>query len=112
MCAPTVQMEFRLSITYLTTCVLALGLLSFFTFHVYLLACNYTTIEFLEKRGCNPPPDHVNRYDLGFFRNVQAVMGTVPLFWLLPVRWTVRGDGLSFPTNPGLGLDPSSIKVT
>jgi hypothetical protein len=32
-------------------------------FHTYLLMLNYTTIEFLEKRGCSPAPDHINRYN-------------------------------------------------
>ena len=63
---------------------------------------NYTTIEFLEKRGCQPPPDHVNRYHLGPLGNVCSVFGSNPLTWWLPVRWTVEGDGLSFRLNPGL----------
>jgi len=95
----SLQAEFRVCLTYLMTCLLALALLAFLGFHTYLLARNYTTIEFLEKRGCNPPPEHVNSYDLGTCRNIAAVMGDNPLLWWLPVRWTVRGDGLAFPTN-------------
>ena len=67
-----------------------------------LVLFNYTTIEFLEKRGCQPPPDHVNRYHLGPVGNVCSVFGSNPLTWWLPVRWTVEGDGLSFRLNPGL----------
>jgi len=94
--------EFHVSLTYLMLCLLSVGLSAFFIFHAYLVLFNYTTIEFLEKRGCQPPPDHVNRYHLGPVGNVCSVFGSNPLTWWLPVRWTVEGDGLSFRLNPGL----------
>jgi palmitoyltransferase len=94
--------EFHVSLTYLMLCLLSVGLSAFFIFHAYLVLFNYTTIEFLEKRGCQPPPDHVNRYHLGAWGNVCSVFGSNPLTWWLPVRWTVEGDGLSFRLNPGL----------
>merc|ERR1711998_731324 len=90
--------EFRVTLTYLVLCLLCVGLVCFWGFHTYLLAYNYTTIEFLEKRGCTPPPNHKNPYDLGTYRNIAAVLGTNPVVWLLPVRWTCEGDGLVF--NP------------
>ena len=80
-------------------CLLSAGLSAFFLFHAYLVLFNYTTIEFLEKRSCNPPPDHINRYDLGMYKNVCSVLGTNPLFWLLPTRCTCEGDGLSYELN-------------
>lgn len=54
--------DFRLCFTFLCVCVLCCGLGSFCLFHGYLVLFNYTTIEFLEKRGCNPLPNHWNRY--------------------------------------------------
>ena len=94
------KLEFRISLTYLVLALLSVGLTAFFCFHSYLLWNNYTTIEFLEKRGFNPPPGHVNRFDLGAWRNLQSVMGENILLWWLPVRWTCRGDGMSFEPNP------------
>jgi len=94
--------EFHVSLTYLMLCLLSAGLSAFFLFHAYLVLFNYTTIEFLEKRGCSPPPDHINRYNVGFLGNVQGVFGDNPLVWWLPVRWTVKGDGLVFRLNPAL----------
>merc|ERR1712070_848865 len=92
--------EFRVTLTYLVLCLLSVGLVCFFSFHTYLLASNYTTIEFLEKRGCNPPKDHINRYDIGVCGNVTSVLGNNPLAWFLPIRWTCEGDGLSYKLNP------------
>lgn len=94
--------EFHVSLTYLMLCLLSVGLSAFFIFHAYLVLFNYTTIEFLEKRGCQPPPDHVNRYHLGPWGNICSVFGNNILTWWLPVRWTVEGDGLSFRLNPSL----------
>jgi len=92
--------EFRVTLTYLILCLLAVGLVGFWGFHTYLLASNYTTIEFLEKRGCNPPPDHVNRYDIGMWGNITSVLGANPLAWLFPCRCSCEGDGLSYKLNP------------
>ena len=95
----------------LAWCVVALPLGAFGSFHALLALFNYTTIEFLEKRGLSAPPGHVNRYDLGPWRNLQAALGGCPLTWPLPVRWGCVGDGLSFPLNPALAAagrpDPS-----
>ena len=59
---PSFQEEFRVSFVFLSLGLLGTALVPFLTFHTYLVTANYTTIEFLEKRGCNPPPDHVNRW--------------------------------------------------
>ena len=95
-----VQMEFRVTLTYLIVCLLCVGLSCFLSFHTYLLLFNYSTIEFLEKRGCNPPKDHINRYHLGVCENVCAVLGNNPLVWLLPLRYSCEGDGLAYKLNP------------
>jgi len=92
--------EFRVTLTYLVLCLLSVGLICFWSFHTYLLAFNYTTIEFLEKRGCSPPPDHINRYDIGLWGNLSSVLGTNIIVWILPFRFLCEGDGLSFKLNP------------
>jgi len=92
--------EFRVTLTYLVLCLLSIGLVCFFCFHTYLLFGNYTTIEFLEKRGLNPDENYVNPYQLGYYANVTAVLGPNPLLWLFPVRWGCEGDGLFFKLNP------------
>lgn len=92
--------DFRICATYMLLCILNLGITGFFGFHAHLVAYNYTTIEFLEKRGCNPPPGYVNRYDIGTWGNITTVMGNNPLLWPFPVRAGIVGDGLSYPINP------------
>ena len=77
-------------------CLLSVGLICFWGFHTYLLTFNYTTIEFLEKRGCNPPLDHVNRYDIGLWGNITSVLGANIVVWFFPFRCLCDGDGLAF----------------
>jgi hypothetical protein len=91
--------EFRVTLTYLVLCLLSVGLVCFWAFHTYLLAFNYTTIEFLEKRGFNPPPDHINRYDLGLWGNLASVLGSSIFVWPIPFRFMAEGDGLRFELN-------------
>ena len=55
--------------SYILACVLALLLSAFFGFHVYLISCQYTTIEFCEKRT-SPNSFHSKMpYDNGLCRN-------------------------------------------
>jgi hypothetical protein len=78
------------------TLAACIGLIAcvFLSFHVWLMLKGMTTIEFLEKvnrkRGRRTSP-----YDLGLLRNVQAVLGENPLFWLLPCS-PPPGKGVSF----------------
>ena len=61
---------------FLGLCLLGMALVPFLTFHTYLVTANYTTIEFLEKRGCNPPPDHVNRCECAPYRHTMVCAHT------------------------------------
>jgi len=89
------------SLTLLITTLLV----PFFLFHFYLIARNTTTIEFCERmRSRSEEKDDVtddapSRYDLGFFRNFQSVLGSNPLLWLIPLSGP-PGDGIKFPLNP------------
>lgn len=81
-------------------------LVPFTGFHLWLLSRNMTTIEFCSRTW---PRGHEEQtlpnYDLGFVRNLIAMLGADPLYWLLPVAST-PGDGLSFPLQgdgDGLG---------
>ena len=76
-------------------CLPLLALTYFVGLRLRLLLTNRTTIELFER----PKGTNRNSYDIGVLANVQAVMGWNPLVWLLPVRLSVVGDGLSFPRN-------------
>ncbi|KAI9202668.1 DHHC palmitoyltransferase-domain-containing protein [Polychytrium aggregatum] len=79
------------------------GILSIFQTS-YLLQ-NVTTIESFEnakieelKRKQVIPQDRIFPYDLGWFRNLKAVLGPRWYLWMLPLP--AIGTGLEFPINP------------
>ena len=53
--------------SYILSCVLAFIISAFFTFHLYLICNQYTTIEFCEKRSEDDNTFHTRRpYNRGF----------------------------------------------
>lgn len=75
--------------------------LCLFSFHLTLVAKNYTTIEYqqaqYERWTYGPKHSAVNPYDLGFVGNLKAVLGSNVLLWPFPtlpendgIHWQVR----------------------
>lgn len=96
-----------------TFCV---ALVPFTALHCYLLANNMTTIEFFEHRrtGLRSP------YDLGLIRNLQSILGSDPLQWMLPVgkppkdgtQWEVNHDEEESIAASAAQADPPENPVT
>mmetsp|Transcript_41416 Transcript_41416/g.114131 ORF Transcript_41416/g.114131 Transcript_41416/m.114131 type:complete len:321 (+) Transcript_41416:120-1082(+) len=82
---------FGMTLLFMIGTLLAL----FFAFHVWLMLQAYTTIDFCEKMYGNKSTPV---YDLGYYRNVTAVLGPNPLLWLLPCGPS-DGDGLHFEVS-------------
>jgi len=76
--------------------LIALASTMFFVFHVWLMFRAMTTIEFCEKSVKRV--QKTNSFDWGIMRNMQAVLGSNTLLWLLPCS-PPEGDGLSFVTE-------------
>ena len=70
---------------YILACVLAFIITAFMTFHFYLISCQFTTIEYCEKRNPDEGSYHNKQpYNLGFCRNLVTILGPNPLFWFIP----------------------------
>ena len=70
---------------YILACVLAFIITAFMTFHFYLISCQFTTIEFCEKRNEEDNTFHVKMpYNLGFCSNLVTIFGHNPFFWIIP----------------------------
>lgn len=89
-------------IAYVLSCVLALIITLFFFFHLSLTSSQYTTIEYREKRSSTDLFKKKSPYDLGLYRNLQAVLGKNPLLWFVPCGRNLDGDGLYFEVRPEL----------
>ena len=69
--------------------LVSLILTPFTGFHLYLLACNKTTLEYCEKAHSK------TSYDFGIFHNLANTFGWNPFLWFIPIQ-SVPSDGLSF----------------
>ena len=71
--------------SYILACVLAVIISTFFSFHIYLICNQYTTIEFCEKRSEDDNTFHTRKpYNRGFCMNFRTILGYNPFFWLIP----------------------------
>lgn len=84
----------------------------FFMFHIRLVMNQYTTIEFIEKRGSQKKKDknfqNKSPYDLGSLQNLKSVFGPNIFLWLLPVQPEITniqaasGNGLFYDLRSDL----------
>jgi len=92
---------FGLSISFF----LAFLVTPFLGLHIWLVSQGLSTIEFCEQvlpqggASCWCCMETNSMWNLGVFRNFQAVLGDNPLFWLMPFSMP-RGTGLAYEPNP------------
>lgn len=97
----------RLGLSFALGVALSLAVGGLFSWHIYLLSSNQTSIEWHQNRATRRRLKHqgrlwVNPYDLGWRKNMEQVFGTqsifVALFSPLPLNSSRLGDGMSFLT--------------
>jgi len=76
---------------------IALG--GFVTFHTYLLLSNFSTIELVEKKGSLRGQKYVHPWDNGYESNIQDCLGEHKIFWMIPARIGMRGNGCRFKAS-------------
>jgi len=77
--------------------MLAVAVIGFCFFHIWMMYYNYTTIEFCEKKrksvaGYERSPFYLQRT----VDNFKEALGERPLFWLLPFNYRKPGSGLYY----------------
>jgi palmitoyltransferase ZDHHC2/15/20 len=76
---------------YVLACVFGFLITGFFSFHLWLISNQYTTIEFCEKRGSDAQFAVKSPYNCGTLKNFQSILGTNTFLWFLPMRRNLRG---------------------
>jgi len=80
------------------------------SYHLGLVAKNYTTIEYHGAYYANWNRPHgreaTHRYDLGLRENLYAIFGPSMLIWMLPIQ--IPGDGMTYKAvKEEMGADAS-----
>lgn len=70
--------------SYLLAGTLATVITGFFSFHMWLIFKQYTTIEFCEKRTDGDSGFRTSPYNRGFIANLKNVLGDNVLLWFVP----------------------------
>ncbi|XP_064827727.1 palmitoyltransferase ZDHHC20-B-like isoform X1 [Oncorhynchus masou masou] len=105
---PDTHAKFHVLFLFFVAAMFFISILSLFSYHLWLVGNNRTTIEAFRAPVFRNGPDK-NGFSLGFSRNVVEVFGDQKKYWMFPI-YTSHGDGHSFVTRL-LTLDPEQIAV-
>ncbi|XP_077365452.1 palmitoyltransferase ZDHHC20-B isoform X3 [Festucalex cinctus] len=89
--------KFHVLFLFFVAAMFCISILSLFSYHLWLVGKNRTTIEAFRAPVFRSGSDK-NGFSLGFRKNIAQVFGDQKKYWLLPV-FTSQGDGLTFPTR-------------
>jgi len=95
---------FSQAFTCAVTFPLTIGLIMLLGWHLYLVICNKTTIEYHEGvtakiQAAKSGHRYQHPYDVGFCGNLHAVLGANVTCWLLPCPSSADGPGVNYPTG-------------
>uniref|UniRef100_A0A4W4F202 Palmitoyltransferase n=1 Tax=Electrophorus electricus TaxID=8005 RepID=A0A4W4F202_ELEEL len=113
---PDSHAKFHVLFLFFVAAMFCISILSLFTYHLWLVGKNRSTIEAFRAPVFRNGPDK-NGFSLGFTKNIVQVFGDQKKYWPLPI-FTSQGDGLIFPTRlvttdpeqPTVVLPPNSFR--
>lgn len=94
------KISYMIMTAYILACTIGFIITMFMIFHLYLISCQFTTIEFCEKRSEDDNQFHTKQpYNRGFCQNLTSILGYNPFFWFIPFFPNYEGDGIVFKLN-------------
>ncbi|XP_018590370.1 palmitoyltransferase ZDHHC20-like isoform X3 [Scleropages formosus] len=103
---PDTHAKFHVLFLFFVAAMFFISLLSLFSYHLWLVVHNRSTIEAFRAPMFHSGPDK-NGFSMGVAKNLTQVFGDQKMFWLLPVS-TSLGDGHTFPTRL-VSADPEQL---
>ncbi|KAL8616730.1 hypothetical protein ACOMHN_017768 [Nucella lapillus] len=89
--------RFHILFLFFVSVMFGISLISLFSYHLYLVFHNRSTLESFRAPIFQTGPDK-DGFSLGSGSNFREVFGENPKFWFLPVTSSV-GDGVAFPSR-------------
>ncbi|CAG9322191.1 unnamed protein product [Blepharisma stoltei] len=94
------SMSFIIVLTYSLMTMLGVTIIAFCIFHTWMIANNYTSIEFCEKRRFKVPGYEKSPYSISTIENFKEALGQNPLLWYFPFESRGKEDkGLYFKSK-------------
>ncbi|KAL1266418.1 hypothetical protein QQF64_002093 [Cirrhinus molitorella] len=94
---PDTHAKFHVLFLFFVAAMFFISILSLFSYHLWLVGKNRTTIEAFRAPVFRSGPDK-NGFTVGFRKNVTQVFGDQKKCWCLPL-YSSLGDGYTFPTR-------------
>jgi len=92
--------KYHILLVFFVSIMFSLSISSLFSYHVWLLLHNRSTLEQFRAPSFDNMTTDPNGWSLGKLGNVREVFGDSALLWPFPVSSSL-GDGLRFPTRLG-----------
>lgn len=96
--------KFHVIFLFFVSGMFAISLCSLFSYHIYLISQNRTTLEAFRPPVFRHGGSDRRGFYLGKCNNFREVLGDQPLLWFVPV-FSSLGDGLTFPRQCQLDED-------
>ncbi|KAI7793720.1 hypothetical protein IRJ41_025255 [Triplophysa rosa] len=94
---PQNHAKFHVLFLFFVAAMFFISILSLFSYHLWLVGKNRTTIEAFRAPVFRNGPDK-NGFTVGFRKNITQVFGDQKKYWCLPI-YSSLGDGDTFPTR-------------
>lgn len=96
------SVRFHILFLFFIACMLSLGVMFLYFYHIFLLIKNRSTLESFRPPLMSYGPDR-NAFNLGTKENILQIFGRSKLLWIMPI-FTTEGSGLAFDQRPQLGM--------
>ncbi|XP_017344491.1 palmitoyltransferase ZDHHC20-A isoform X2 [Ictalurus punctatus] len=94
---PDTHAKFHVLFLFFLAAMFFISILSLFSYHIWLVAKNRTTIEAFRAPVFRNGADK-NGFTLGYYKNFAQVFGDQKKYWCLPI-YSSLGDGCTFPAR-------------
>lgn len=102
------SIRFHILFLFFIACMLSLGVIFLYFYHIYLLLNNRSTLESFRPPLMAYGPDR-NAFNLGTKENILQIFGRSKLLWAMPI-FTTEGSGLAYNQRPHLGMGDEEVR--
>lgn len=96
------SVRFHILFLFFIACMLSIGVMFIYFYHIYLLVNNRSTLESFRPPLMSYGQDR-NAFNLGTKENIMQIFGRSKLLWVVPI-FTTEGSGVAYDQRPHFGM--------